>query len=643
MNAVGVLGHRRAGTVLSLLFVVLAVVGVTVPYVVGLGALSLLGVYIAVPLVAVAALYWSRVDASAVERLDTTRFRLLVGAYFLCLGVSILLLGVAPVRPFAYYGVVAVASTLVFAQIPSAESAERTVAVLLQTVLLTLSLVWGVAFKYNYYFARTDVFPHAWYTEVLLASGEVTTTFDDYRAFPLWHLLGASEDLLSGVGWAPRYYLFLTSGLVFGAVAVGVYLLAMRLFDSRRIALTAAWLTPLNTFVLQYATEAIPRSVTSFLGIGLFLAMLSRGRAFRALFGLFALGIVVYHPVTVPFLFVIVGVFYGAQRLVPGTADASLVRLSDVGILLAVQVVYWVGWAPYIVEHVVENVRSTGASGGTTGVTNSGILASPLGEVANYVQFSFLVLFVGYALVVCVSKRDVPPAGVVTVVAAALLSTLSFPGPLLFLQSVSENFNVFRFGQYTYPLISVAAGAGLVWLTRSRFRWPSSRHVMRGFVLLLVLSMSFTAVSNDFVASDNPVVERQFYTFYLSESEQDGLETLVDVTPGLVMADYISCRYLTYSPHTETCHILEVDPEAGRVFFGGESNLVVVRDGELRDRGAIQLFPTTEFVETPSYDAYLTYVDRESPVWEDLADRNKVYATDDVEAYAASGRAENRE
>jgi hypothetical protein len=61
------------------------------------------------------------------------------------------------------------------------------------------------------------------------------------------------------------------------------------------------------------------------------------------------------------------------------------------------------------------------------------------------------------------------------------------------------------------------------------------------------------AVSNDWVASDNPLVKRPFYTFYFSEQEITGMDRLVTHTTGILESDYVPNRYYegsAYEPNT---------------------------------------------------------------------------------------------
>jgi hypothetical protein len=260
-------------------------------------------------------------------------------------------------------------------------------------------------------------------------------------------------------------------------------------------------------------------------------------------------------------------------------------------------------------------------------------------ELVNYLQFSLLLLFVAVAVVLGLQSDRISKRGKAVIVSGALLSIVSFPGPILLVDKLASNFNMLRFGQYTFPLIVMAAAAGIVILVDADLR-ISRRNltpVLSVVVVLLVFSMGFLAVSNDFVASDNPTVERQFYTYYLSESETDGLRTVSDLSGNGLMSDEVACKYISYSGSNSGCTILQADTDRGTLLSSEQTHLLVVRTTEL-DRRGLQVFPTDEYDPNPSYLYSEAYLSADDPTWNDLDRRNKVFATDAVAAFTNSSQ-----
>lgn len=630
--------YERLSRPLAVLLPMLAIVGVGLPLVLGRQTFAILGLYLALPLT-VGSLGYVFLVTRPVETESRwgwrLGFKLLVTGYAVCQAIAVVLLVTSPVRPRAYFVVVAVAAAVVMAQIVTSQlTPTRVGIVLFESAVLVGTLVGGVTFKYAYFFGRTDLFPHSWYATQLIETHHVTAAFENYQWFPLWHILAAIERYFTGLAVDPRYFFFLTNTIAYAVLVGGIYLLARKLFDSRRIALTASLLTSINTWVLYYGMYSIPRSLVSVLCVFTFVAMVDRRWWSVPVFAFLTVGIVVYHTVSGPFFLIAIGTVYIVQNVFGSGWVNRPVHFWNLLTVAVVQLGYWVFVAGDVFAKVIALLTGPSISRGGVGGTSAGI-PNPVNELANYLQFSVLLLFVVVALVVGLRSERLSRTGKAVVVSGVLLAVVSFPGPTLLVGKLAANFNALRFGQYTFPLIVMAAAAGVVLLAdadlRFRFGGPSPRTVMRVMAILLVLSLGFLAVSNDFVASDNPTVEREFYTYYMTSSETDGLATVGELSGGRVLSDEIACKYLHYSPNDQ-CTIIEADTANRRLLTGSQSDVIVVRTTEL-DRRGLKVYPTDTFDPTPAFLFNEVYLSADAPTWTDLDRRNKVFATDDVAAF----------
>ena len=66
-----------------------------------------------------------------------------------------------------------------------------------------------------------------------------------------------------------------------------------------------------------------------------------------------------------------------------------------------------------------------------------------------------------------------------------------------------------------------------------------------------------------------------------------------------MVGDAITCKYMVYSP-AGACTIVQWDYETGALLTGENTQLILLREGELADRG-IQAYPTNEYDPDPSY------------------------------------------
>jgi len=138
--------------------------------------------------------------------------------------------------------------------------------------------------------------------------------------------------------------------------------------------------------------------------------------------------------------------------------------------------------------------------------------------------------------------------------------------------------------------------------------------------------MVFLTVSNDFTASDNPIIKRPFYTFYLYENEVIALDRLAVLTRGYIMSDFIACKYLANGNWSKRSHILEVDAKRNEFLKNGVDNIILIRNKELTKR-PLMLYTSSdgEFHFKPSMVAQLDYYDNNMPLWETINVYNKIY------------------
>lgn len=622
------------------------IVGVVGPYVLGLRSIAILATYVAVPCLLAPVLY-RYTSGVETESLVGSRSlgKLLLSAFFVLQAVSVVVLATYDVRPHGYYALVAAMAVVVLAQILWFSPArDRAWPILAQLVVLHLNLVWGMTLKYHYFIGRTDVFGHVYYLESVLATNGLPNSGGGfYEAFPLWHVLGGMEHLLFGGQVAPRTTFFLVSGLLYAILPVVVYLVADRLFDSTRVALTAGLLTALSSTAMHNGMYAIPRSAAAFLSVFLLLTWVRGDERSVYMFALFAVAIAAYHTVSLPFAFVILAIDYVFRRhlvpalsrgVVPQPSGASFVLLGVVGL---VQAGYWLFFADYLLEHIV----SLPFQQSPPGQVNTGVVEAPLRELANYLHDSALLVFIFVGSLVGLSTDRASGEAKATLLTALATVGLAFPGPHLLVERLAESFNVLRFSQYAFPFVAMGAAYGVVALFRGVTAPRPTAETIKVVALVVFVVFSFGTVSNDFVASDNPAVERQFYTNYISESEERSLQSVAGLAAGNVSSDYVGTRYYEASEHANDTRILGVSEDADELYLGNDDDLVLIREGELQRR-PLQVWATDDYPGAGSYLGGLRYVDRSAGVWADLAAENRVYDSGSTAAYQRSNATAER-
>jgi len=593
--------------------------------------LVLLSLYMAIPMVLAPVIYsvYKRRAYRESFAQSSARFSLLIVGYAVLFVASLFVLYFYDVRPIGYYFLIAAVATIVLLEILAFDvsSPRRTSAVLLQITLLGNSLIWGVTLKYYYFIGRTDVPVHVFYVDTILTQHHVTAAFTAYEAFPLWHILTSYAYEATGLNIPVWQAMFLFNGIIYAFLPLGVFLLARKLINNKRIALLTALFLTVNASFIWFGMSSIARSVVALFMVVLIFLLLEHKNDERK----FALAIVVtgaiimYHTVSIIFITGILLLVYVLQRFLLKERDCSFLSPRYFVIAVAMTLAYWYAFAPTFIGDLVGNI----ANEAPTGVLTSSILV-PLNEVANYVQYSPLLLLLLLGAFFLLGSNKWCRLTIFSLV-AIVLAFVSFPGPALLVNKLARNFQIGRFEDYAFIFITLAAATGLAALY-----YKSRRNVSKFVVIALFAGLVLASVSNDFVASDNPLVKRNFYTYYFEESEYTSFNTVASNAAGLVMSDYLPTRYLGYSPYNATAQILQIDP-FNMVFVVNNSSsndLILIRQGELEKR-PLQLYPVTDgkYVPSPSWSGALEYYDKDARVFRTLDSYDKVYASNTVSAY----------
>ena len=617
------------GKVIAILCVVAALLGLAVPLALGMTSLAILGSYLAIPLL-IAPLIFFRIRGTG-QGEDGLRgghhlFPLLLIAFTVLCVLSVISLVSSPVRQLPYYLLVTGMGLCILLEILFAGPREARIPVVLaQTGILYLNVVWGVTLKYFFYIGRTDPIGHAWLIDNLLAQGHITGVFTEYQQFPLWHLLCAMTSLLFGIVPESRQVMYILNGLIYVMVLIMVYLIARRLGSGGRMALLAALFTAFSVGVIDNGMSSFPRSAVLVLVLVLFyLTLMATTRIHAGLILLVTLATILFHTVSMPFIVLILLVMFILQILYQDDRRQEFIRLPYLAMMMVMTLVYWVFFAPYLFGLVVRAL----AIAGPTRLAGSGALSVPLPELFNYLEYLPLLLFLvlGVLAVLSTTRASFPLK--IFCLTGFLMLPVAFPGPALLINRLGRNFDLFRFQGYAFLFISLAAAVGFLYLFRRTGRYGKAAVIVL-FAILCLLS-----VSNDFTASDNPLMKRQFYTFYLTEPEITGFDRLVPFTDGFVLTDYVTDRYYKHSPFNPNTTILQINATTSAILKNQSTDMVLVRSHELAGRPVRLLKSRTgSFVRDPDFTDATDYYFRSDPVWEQLDGFRKVYDSGWVAGY----------
>ncbi len=486
--------------------------------------------------------------------------------------------------------------------------------ILVQIIILFLDIVWGVNLKYYYFIGNTDILDHAWFLSNLISTGQISDVFGAYRLFPLWHILSSFIYYIGGISLPPHKIMFFLNGIVYSFLIITSYVIYLRIFRNNKIALTASLFLSINPAFIFNGMYSIPRGVSSFLGITLVLLLLGkRGVKSSYLFLAFILtsSIIIYHPVYSAFLLTILLVIYGLQKVYGNLNGFYFITIEYLVLIFVAALSYWMFHAEEIFQRVTQNLFSRGR-------TMSISRYQSASELFNYLQYGILFFFIIIGVLGVLKSKDIPRLTKIFSMVGFMLVAVSFPGPLLLISKLAKNFNLARFAEYTFLFISLTASVGFTLI------YYKSRKFGKLLTLILFISMSFLGISNDFVASDNPLVKRVYYTFYLTEEEVTSFNHVVNITKGYLMSDQISNIYLSSSIYLGKAHILEFDEENMEFLRINKDDIILIRTNELSKR-PLKLYLSDA--------GYLDYQNINSLLWKTLASYNMIYDSGSVVGY----------
>jgi hypothetical protein len=478
---------------------------------------------------------------------------------------------------------------------------------------------------YYQFVGRTDILLHTYYVDSLVQLGHVTGIFYDYQPFPLWHIMNAGIYLAGGAQFPTYKVMAIAGGLAFLLLPLAVYLIAMKLFKDERVALVAALITIFFPDLIIMGTSTIPRVVAEILIVFLIFVLLTgKSRSGYLLIVPVMAAIVMYHSISILFAAVILLALYVMQVLFV-KKEERFVSIWHVALAVAMTAVYWTLNAGMLVQRLMNN-----AAASTDTISAPRVISQnmPWNELFNYLQYLPAILFILVGVFLLMLAKNYGNRAKIFGLAALGLVWLSFPGPLQALGSLAQNLGLDRIAEYAFPFLILIAAAGIAGLF---FR---SGKYGRAALVVIFCVWAVLAVSNDWVASDNPMVKRPFYTYYFTEQEVTGMDNLVTHATGVLESDYVANRYYEGSVKEAYTTILEVDVPNMTFVRHGPEDVLLVREGEHDKRELrVAALDNSKFISKPEGGSFV-YVDRNKDVWATLAGYNRIYDSAAIQAYS---------
>jgi hypothetical protein len=544
--------------------------------------------------------------------------------FFTCLSSLIIIYRSNDVRSLLDYALITIMASAVLLQILLARGNINRYFVLGQIVILFLSVVWGMNLHYTYYFGRTDIFAHTQLVESILTSGSIGDIFGIYEPFAYWHINTASLIMITEMPIPAYTAMFIENGIVFSAVILIVYSMCMRLFHDVQLALLAALITAFFPAFLIYGASSIPRSAVLLLEMCLFFFML-RERDFRSTLMVlfFAMMIILYHPASIPFVIVILALLFFMFWYVKNDELRSSNVKNTFLIIIVATVSYWIFVAQDLFQVIQYDVLQLTSIEPKTGFESY----FSVSELFNYIQYSLFFVLVALSLLFIVNRMGGSKTLGVFCLLGCYFSIVAFPGPLTLIEHLGVDINISRFEEYAFIFVVLTAAFGFIYT----YRKAGSK--IKVVLIALLLLTCFFSISNDFVSSDNPLVERSSYTYYFSDVDIAALFTAQNMSSGSVDADYVVYRYYYFSEWRNGTEMLQIDEGADRIVKSTADSLVFLREKEGSQRSLKVLITDDDTYDTSWSWSQLQYYDGQGTVQDLTNGMGRVYSSGQICIY----------
>ncbi len=555
-------------------------------------------------------------------------YKLLLIVFFIAFVASVVTLYSFNIRIVEYYFIIVLMVLAILCEILLFEPTPgRQLTMLVQIIITYLDIVWGTTLNYYFFIGQTDIIAHSWIAQTLVIFGHVTPIFDLYQPFPQWHIFTASTYLISGLQ-VPMYKIMcINCGIILACAGIpGIYVIAHKLTGSKRTSMLASLFLSVFPTYIFYGMYSIPRSIVPVFMILVVILLLGRNDSRKYLVALFLiLTITMFHTVSIVFVVSIFILIFALQRLFAMDKKDYLITFNFLLLSIAIWLIYWVVNGQVMFEQLYLSIVSQAP----TGFLTKTALTMPLNELFNYLQFSVFLLFIIIGVLITLRTKASAKLKIFSIM-ALLLIPLAFPGPLLLINKLAANFDIGRFDEYSSLFMGLISAIGFLAL------YNKAGRNIKVLVVIVFALLVFLAISNDFVATDNPLIKRTFYTDYLSFGEVTGADNMYNNSNGFVMGDYILTRfYQAQLDQGNKSHTAEVDYYNNTLMrrsTNNSSDIFVIRNGELKKR-PLELFTMDNDTYDPAPAAAIDYYDLSTGVYNNLTRYNRVYNSSVMDGY----------
>jgi len=430
--------------------------------------------------------------------------------------LSLLALYFSSYRPWYYFVLLTALFCVIFLQIFSDDLKPASILVEISCVLG--NLIFGLQFKYPFFFGFTDIIPHLYLTKVTMLSGHIIPLDLDYSYawFPLYHIFIAEGTYLFGT--VEKTAFILLTSLSFILLVWVIYLLFNHLLKNRQASLLICLIFSTTPIVITYSTYVVTRTM-AFIGFIIFLFLAhkqvqtSKWRSFSVLTILFSIYLILVHQVSIIQIIFLLGIFVLLEILIN---DFFAIKTKIIAFIIVTFTTYWLFTSFFFTSVIVQTADAAS-------IPELSQLRSQVQEGSEYIFLQdnfyiaiaifFMILGVGY---LCWAYRSKYPS--VIGLFALFTAPLYFPSPVSASRMATITFRVDRFSLLVAPFFACVIAIGFLVLLYIFYDNKYTRKIALFFSVLIFSYLCFSALTID-NATDSQDLSLQRGREYFTEPE----------------------------------------------------------------------------------------------------------------------------
>jgi hypothetical protein len=595
MDAIWSYIYNRIDKIYILALFVLPILGLSLAYYLNRPDLAFRGIVLVLPIIAALCVLWGFTrrnislisSTSSLMRFTDSTQKILLALYSVLFAFSVLAIAFTQYRPLVYFVATTLVAIIIFLQLFSGK--VHPTVILLEIVLLSLNMIFGVTLKYPLYFGGTDILGHLSFAEVTYLSGHVIPSDLDlsYTYFPLFHIFISETAQIMGLSLSTAY--FVITGLSYIVVIPLLYFLFEKILKDKRLSLLICLLYATTSIVIYYGPYMVTRTM-AFVGFVMLLSLFYsrehyRGRghpmAYGTILALVALFLTLVHQVSLPqilalLLLLLFFEYFTKNRAYLKTRELLLVSVLFMG--------YWLYAAWSFTEEVIKS--RTVPKHFEEVIIKSSIQPE---NVAYFLQNNIdVAIFLFFALIGIGVVLKYQKKGYVATLALFSLASLALyvPNPL---QTMWQTMTLFRFDRFMLflsPFMAFIMGYGVYATLRYPFKKKSSTYLTLIVTLTLIGIFTLSSATNTLNAPDCADLWQNESTRFFGETDLVTFDFVENNVPngGAIYSDYFVARYFSPRDYFQTADTLGLKYYSSNMiktdFIDSYTGYVIFREGE---------------------------------------------------------------